>query len=156
MTELRVLELRVERTVGHALDWKRSGDFGGASWADTEQGFVSIIVEPPVGVPQIGGEFELEEEAAPLSALTLRDPAAIARQYVERTRVGLRVLAESPMPIELYGMICEGTGRQEESRQLFVGDLILYGEAHYGETYAQYVDLLGNSYNTLAQWKHVA
>ena len=154
MTELRELELRVERAVGHVLDWKRSGDFGGASWADTEQGFVSVMVEPPEGVPQVGGEFDLEEEKS--LAPVLRDPAAIARQYVERTRVGLRVLAESPMPIELYGMICEGTGRQEESRQLFVGDLILYGEAHYGETYAQYVDLLGNSYNTLAQWKHVA
>ena len=156
MTQLRDLELKVETAIGHELAWRRSGEFGGASWADTERGFVSIMVEPPEGVPQVGGEFELGEEAAPLSALSLRDPAAIARQYVERTRVGLHVLVESPMPVELYGMICEGTGRQEESRQLFVGDLILYGEAHYGETYAQYVDLLGNPYNTLAQWKHVA
>ena len=160
MTELRELELRVEHAVGEVLNWKRSGDFGGSSWADLEmEGFVSVMVEPPAGVPQIGGTVELDLEAGdlvPPQALSLRDPAAVARQYVERTRVGLHVLAESPMPIELYGMICEGTGRQEESRQLFVGDLILYGEAHYGETYAQYVDLLGNSYNTLAQWKHVA
>jgi len=150
VSELRELELGVEQAIGHALDWKRSADFGGASWADTERGFVSVMVDPPEGQPQIGGDFE--NGLAPV----LQEPAAVARQYVERTRTGLHVLADAPMPLELYGMICEGMGRQEESRQLFIGDLILYGEQHYGETYAQYVDLLGNSYNTLAQWKHVA
>lgn len=37
-----------------------------------------------------------------------------------------------------------------------IGDLLNYGEASYGETYAQAIDMTGLSYHTLARYRSVA
>ena len=44
----------------------------------------------------------------------------------------------------------------EQSVQWWLGDMLLYGEAAYGEKYAQAATLSGRSINTLANWVYIS
>lgn len=44
----------------------------------------------------------------------------------------------------------------ENARQWWWGDWIVYGEGHYGEDYAQFVDDLGIALHTLQNWAYVS
>jgi len=78
------------------------------------------------------------------------------RRYVRVTMTGLVPVSDEPMPVELYGTLCGVIGAGRKALRWAVGDALLYGEVHYGEDYAQYVDLLGCSENTLRQYRRVA
>jgi hypothetical protein len=81
-----------------------------------------------------------------------RPEIAIA-QYV--TRTGLDGLPDD-LPRKRYRQLIEAARTYSDAQYWIAGDLANFGEAHYGEAYAQFVDVLGYDPSTLQAAMRVA
>jgi len=97
-----------------------------------------------------------ESQLIPSGTVPNDNPSAIVDHYVRLTPVGAEFLGDEPMPIEAYGWLCDSVGRGVVALRWFIGDLLAYGERHYGETYAQFQDAFGCGYHTLQQYRRVS
>lgn len=60
------------------------------------------------------------------------------------------------LPFERYEAIGKEIGTLGRNSHFFIGDWIRYGEASYGERYAQALDVTGLKYDTVVHIKYVA
>jgi len=94
----------------------------------------------------------IENETGTELAQYERPEIAIA-QYV--TRTGLVDLPED-LPLENWRQLLSASKTFSDSVYWIVGDLANFGERHYGEVYAQFVDILGYAPETLQLAMRVA
>lgn len=81
---------------------------------------------------------------------------AISSGPFEATPTGL-VVRQKDVPIELWEAYGEGLKRVEGAIQWVIGDWLNYGEAKYGETYSQAMELWPEAeYQNLSRWKVTA
>lgn len=80
--------------------------------------------------------------------------AALQNGVVKLTPTGLRLLPDLPYEVwEDIGVVLQ---KLERAVQFAIGDWINYGEAHYGEKYAQAIEVTPYKYKTLADYAYVA
>ena len=70
--------------------------------------------------------------------------------YVTVSALGAEVSPDTPF--EVWREATEGWIEASESVQIIVGDLLNFGEAHYGDDFAQ---VIGRSERTLQNWKSI-
>ena len=80
-------------------------------------------------------------------------PEIVIAQHV--TRTGLIDLPED-LSLEHWKQLLGASKTFSDSMYWIAGDLANYGEGHYGEAYAQFVDILGFDENTLKTAMRVA
>lgn len=78
-----------------------------------------------------------------------------AMDWWEISSVGARP-TQTDVPRASWDAVIGGYLQIEASRQWIIGDLLNFGEAHYGETYVQAIDMTRLSYDQLAQYRSVA
>lgn len=150
------LKVLVEAVVG-LLSWTDSEAFGGASWAELpEGGEVSVLVDPPEGTPQVKGLGV--EWARPLSIVaTDLEAAWPAMDKIDIGPLGASITGD--LTYDEWQHQIEALFRFNKALPWIIGDLMNYGEAAYGEQWAQVLSvaqILDYSPNTVQQWKSVA
>lgn len=156
------LKVRVEATVG-ILRWTDSEAFGGSSWADLpEGGQVSVLVDPPEGEKQIkllgGKPVEVTYHSTTLAEFDSDIlPDVFGSGKLDIDPLGVTIIGD--LSFDEWRAEIEGLFRIGKALPWIVGDLMNYGEAAYGEQWAQVLavaEILDYSPSTIQQWKSVA
>lgn len=163
------LRLQVERTIGKSLSWTTDDFFGGSAWAELPNGeIVSVMVSPPDGEPHVkmppgvfgdNGDDIAQPDAPddfdqdePLPSLDV-----LGGGKVDVDALGATVTGD--LSLKEWNSAVGGLMRFGKALPWIVGDLLNYGEAKWGEQYAQVYTVaqtLHLSPNTLNQYKSVA
>jgi len=77
----------------------------------------------------------------------------VPSDWFEVSPVGVRVLGD--VPENVWASTLQSLLRFRDALPWIIGDLILYGEKRYGETYAQAIQVTGRKYDTLAGYVRV-
>lgn len=92
---------------------------------------------------------------APIVVST-RPVADIVADYIKPVEAGVGYVIAPGLPVEEWVAVVKHLDRQSEAINFMVGDLLVYGEKSYGETYKAAKEATGRSEKTLANWKSVA
>ena len=143
-----------EKTGIHNLTWY---DSNGGAYADLpEGGTVSVLVDPPDGTPHISGWGKGWPDES--QEIILQDaPLPMAESKVDKGPLG--AVIKGDLTFDEWQAEVEGLFRIGKALPWIVGDLLNYGEAAYGEQYAQALavaEILDYSVSTIQQWKSVS
>ena len=142
-------EQMFKNTADDPTRWKCQGSGCPVSCTRDARGVEEPIFE---GMPEPAYPYEIYEDAGEEEA----EPVAsdmMPSQWFEVTPVGVRILGD--VPEDVWASTLTSLLRFRDALPWIIGDMIIHGEAHYGETYAQAIEATGRSYYTLSGYVRV-
>lgn len=157
MDKARLAELKAtaEQRCGSKPKWS-DNPAGSVGYLGTDT-TISVLLDPPPGTPNVSGWGPGWPDDGSQECVLQDMPLPMAESKVDKTPLGAIVTGD--LTFEEWQAEVKGLFRIGKALPWIVGDLLNYGEAQYGEQYAQVLavaETLDYSVSTVQQWKSVS